>query len=63
MIIYLQPHRAAYLHIQDRLEQTLAALPRDKRSDELRAAIEHAVEISVELAYQRSRPAYASGED
>jgi hypothetical protein len=46
------PHRH-YQGIADRLEQTLAMLPRDERSARLRIHIETAVETATELAYMR----------
>jgi hypothetical protein len=46
------PHRH-YQRIADRLEQTLAMLPRDERSATLRMHIEIAIETATELAYMR----------
>lgn len=42
-----------YEHVRDHLEQALAIVPRDEDSAKLRLRIEEAIELALELAYQR----------
>jgi hypothetical protein len=42
-----------YEHVRDHLEQALAIVPLDPKTDELRASIGEAVDTAIELAYRR----------
>lgn len=42
-----------YEHVRDHLEQALAIVPMDSRTEELRACIGEALDTAIELAYRR----------
>lgn len=50
---YTLPH-PAYERVRDHLEQAAAVLPRDTCADPLRELIGEAVDLAIELSYQRT---------